>query len=140
VPRKDRLGLHGLLVEQLVVVDAERAARVELAHDVGGAALVHGALQRRLVDARQHGVDDAEVRRLDVEALRHVTVVALHAPHELLVAAHERVVHGLDGRELLLGEELGQRHVAVAVEGRRRAVGQRVAVAVRARRRRRGRR
>jgi len=116
VPREDRLGLHGLLVEQLVVVNA-KGARVELAHDVGRAALVHGALQRGLVDARQHSVDDAEVRRLDVEALAHVTVVALHLAHELLVAAHEGVIHSLNGRDLLLSEELGQRYVAVAVEG-----------------------
>lgn len=125
VPGKHGVGFERLLVQQLIVIERHGRLREQLAADAGGAQLINIAGQRRVIDARQHGVHDAKLLELAVKTAAHVAkVFSWHvnlAPHELpaqLVRGSASVGYMLLGIVTALATELRSVDKRVAFIGR----------------------
>ena len=112
MPGEDRVGLVGLLGQQLVVVD-RHAVATQLLGDVGCPTLIDVALPGREVPPGQHHVDDGVVGGVASVVPGHVAEVLTR---DLDLAPQEAVVVDLELSHLLLGEHPGQVDVAVLLE------------------------
>ncbi len=125
VPREDRVDSPWLLGQQLVEVERHPLA-AQLLGDRVTDALEGVALPFGEVDARQHHVEDGVGRGIGAEfAGDHVVQIAAL---DVDLAAHERVVDGIEFGQFVLAHHGGKMDVAVALEPCPFVVGDVVAV------------